>query len=89
MPKNELFIGSLSKDCRRQDLEETFSKYGKLTRCDIKYSTGNSKSKSPKSLFRTIKLERLLYGLINIFKAYSGTAYGFVGFEDERDAEVC
>ena len=59
MPHNELFLGGLSKDTRRQDLEDVFSKYGKITRCDIKYVNG-----------------------------YAGTAYGFIGFEDDRDAEV-
>jgi RNA recognition motif-containing protein len=59
MPHNELFLGGLSKDARRQDLEDVFSRYGKITRCDIKYVNG-----------------------------YAGTAYGFIGFEDERDAEV-
>jgi RNA recognition motif-containing protein len=59
MPHGELFLGGLSKDTRRQDLEEVFNKYGKLTRCDIKYVNG-----------------------------YAGTAYGFIAFEDDRDAEV-
>ena len=59
MPHNELFLGGLSKDTRRQDLEDVFSRYGKITRCDIKYVNG-----------------------------YAGTAYGFIGYEDERDAEV-
>lgn len=43
MPHNELFLGGLSKDIRRQDLEETFGKYGKITRCDIKYVNGRLK----------------------------------------------
>jgi hypothetical protein len=55
----ELFLGGLSKDTRRADLEDIFSKYGRMTRCDIKYVNG-----------------------------YAGTAYGFVGYEDDRDAEV-
>ena len=60
MPRgSELFLGGLSKETRRQDLEDVFAKYGRITRCDIKYVNG-----------------------------YAGTAYGFIGFEDERDAEV-
>ena len=60
MPRgSELFLGGLSKETRRQDLEDVFTKYGRITRCDIKYVNG-----------------------------YAGTAYGFIGFEDERDAEV-
>jgi len=61
MPRGatELFLGGLSKDTRRADLEEIFSKYGRITRCDIKYVNG-----------------------------YAGTAYGFIGYEDDRDAEV-
>ena len=60
MPRStELFLGGLSRDCRRADLEDIFSKYGRITRCDIKYVNG-----------------------------YAGTAYGFVGYDDDRDAEV-
>jgi RNA recognition motif-containing protein len=40
MPGAELFLGGLSKETRRQDLEDVFSKYGKLVRCDIKYVNG-------------------------------------------------
>ena len=40
MPHNELFLGGLNKETRRQDLEDVFSKYGRLTRCDIKYING-------------------------------------------------
>lgn len=59
MPRgNELLLGGLSKETRRQDLEDVFTKYGRITRCDIKYVNG-----------------------------YAGTAYGFIGFEDERDAD--
>lgn len=59
MPHKELFLGGLSKEVRRQDLEEVFAKYGRITRCDIKYVNGNS-----------------------------GTAYGFISYEDDRDAQV-
>ena len=44
MPSNELFLGGLNKDIRRQDLEDVFGKYGKIVRCDIKYV--NSKLKN-------------------------------------------
>lgn len=54
----ELFLGGLSKETRRADLEDIFAKYGRVTRCDIKYVNG-----------------------------YAGTAYGFIGYEDDRDAE--
>ena len=39
MPRDsiELFLGGLNKETRRSDIEEIFSKYGRLTRCDIKY----------------------------------------------------
>ena len=40
MPRNELFLGGLSKETRRKDLEDIFKRYGKLTRCDIKYVNG-------------------------------------------------
>lgn len=59
MPRSvELFLGGLSKETRRADLEDIFSKYGKITRCDIKYVNG-----------------------------YAGTAYGFIGYDNDRDAE--
>ena len=41
MPHNELFLGGLNKETRRQDLEDVFSKYGRLTRSDIKYINGS------------------------------------------------
>lgn len=31
-----LFVGRLPPDCRPQDLEEVFYKFGKITRCDVK-----------------------------------------------------
>lgn len=40
MPRTELFLGGLSKETRRKDLEDIFKRYGKLTRCDIKYVNG-------------------------------------------------
>ncbi len=43
MPNTELFLGGLSKDIRRKDLEDVFGKYGKLIRCDIKYMSGKLK----------------------------------------------
>jgi len=46
-----LFVGRISRDVRDRDLEDAFSKFGKLKRCDLKGS------------------------------------FGFVTFEDERDAE--
>jgi len=36
MPRRELFVGSLSKDVERRDMENVFEKYGRLLRCDIK-----------------------------------------------------
>ncbi len=59
MSSSELFLGGLGREVRRKDLEEVFSKYGKIVRCDIKYVNG-----------------------------FAGTAYGFIGFQDDRDAEV-
>jgi len=49
-----LFIGRVNKNTRVKDLEDVFSTYGILTRCDIKYGD---------------------------------MAFGFVDFEDRRDAE--
>lgn len=36
MPRTELFIGNLNKDCVQKDIEDVFEKYGKLVKCDIK-----------------------------------------------------
>lgn len=33
----QLFIGRLDKNVRSKELEDIFSRYGKLLRCDIKY----------------------------------------------------
>eukprot|EP00026_Physarum_polycephalum_P016082 Phypoly_transcript_16917.p1 GENE.Phypoly_transcript_16917~~Phypoly_transcript_16917.p1 ORF type:complete len:238 (+),score=19.82 Phypoly_transcript_16917:66-716(+) len=33
-----LFIGRIPSDCRPQDLEEHFEKFGRITRCDVKPS---------------------------------------------------
>jgi RNA recognition motif-containing protein len=40
MSGSELFLGGLSRDVRRKDLEEVFGKYGKIVRCEIKYVNG-------------------------------------------------
>ena len=36
MPKTELFVGNLDRDVSKRDLEDVFTKYGSLVRCDIK-----------------------------------------------------
>ncbi len=36
MPRTELYIGNLSKDVSKRDIEDVFDKYGRLLRCDIK-----------------------------------------------------
>jgi len=36
MPRNELFLGNLSRDVQRRDIEHIFDKYGRIERCDIK-----------------------------------------------------
>ena len=38
MPSKELFIGGLDKECTQSDLENTFEKHGKITRCSVKNS---------------------------------------------------
>uniref|UniRef100_UPI0039802735 RNA-binding protein n=1 Tax=Salmonella sp. s55004 TaxID=3159675 RepID=UPI0039802735 len=40
MATAQLFIGRLSKSSRHRDVEDMFSAYGHLTRCDLKYGTG-------------------------------------------------
>ena len=43
MPRTELFVGNLTEDIAREDVEDVFRKYGKLIKCDVKSKgTGNS-----------------------------------------------
>ncbi|XP_070538978.1 probable splicing factor, arginine/serine-rich 6 [Ptychodera flava] len=39
-PGAQLFVGRLSKQTRQRDLENIFTHYGRLSRCDIKYGSG-------------------------------------------------
>ena len=42
MPRTELFVGNLTEDIAREDVEDVFRKYGKLIKCDVKSKgTGN------------------------------------------------
>jgi len=36
MNRAQLFVGRLPKDVRRNDLEQIFGRYGRVTRCDIR-----------------------------------------------------
>ena len=36
MPRTELFVGNLAKDISKQEIEDSFEKYGKVIRCDVK-----------------------------------------------------
>lgn len=36
MPRTELYIGNLSRDVSKKDIESVFDKYGRLLRCDLK-----------------------------------------------------
>ena len=33
----KLFVGKLSRRTRQRDIEELFERYGRMTRCDVKY----------------------------------------------------
>jgi RNA recognition motif-containing protein len=48
MTKTELFVGNLDRDVQRKDIEDTFEKYGKILRCDIK-NRGNFKPTKKKN----------------------------------------
>jgi RNA recognition motif-containing protein len=80
----ELFLGSLNKQTRRHDLEDIFSKYGRITRCEIKNTNGNL---TILLLFVYLRQQQNLIEF-DFFEGYAGTAYGFIGFDDERDAKV-
>lgn len=56
-----LFVGRIPEHIRPRDLEDSFIKYGRISRCDIKRGG-------------------------KIYKLYS-KGYGFVEFDDVRDAE--
>ncbi len=36
MPRTELYVGNLSKDVCKKDIETVFDKYGRMLRCEIK-----------------------------------------------------
>ena len=86
MPNTELFLGGLSKDTRRQDLEDVFGRYGKLTRCDIKHPSGKYDHLSSVSLYTMDT--RLYYCCCWYIQGIGGSSFGFIAFEDDRDAEV-
>ena len=57
MPK-ELFVGNLSRDVQKRDIEDVFDRYGKLLRCDIK---------DKGTLFNKHKIRRFQYFIIYFF----------------------
>jgi len=38
----KLFVGKLSRRTRQRDIEELFERYGRMTRCDVKYAPDNA-----------------------------------------------
>lgn len=36
MPRTELFVGNLTRDVNRRDIENVFEKYGRLIKCNLK-----------------------------------------------------
>jgi RNA recognition motif-containing protein len=36
MGRKELFVGNLSRDVQKRDIEDVFDRYGRLIRCDVK-----------------------------------------------------
>ena len=80
MPSRELFIGGLDRHCTQTDLENTFEKHGKITRCSVKNS---GKHSNDLELF--FKVAKQTYCL---FHLASGAVFAFIEFEDENSAEV-
>ena len=66
-----LFVGRLAEDTAPRDLEDLFASFGKIIRCDVKRPRGSSSHCD-----RT-----------NNIVAPGQQPYGFVEFEDRRDAE--
>jgi len=50
MPRNELFVGNLSRDVGQRDLEKLFDNYGKVVRCSLK-------DKGPGAVYAFIEFE--------------------------------
>ena len=50
MPKSELFIGNLVAEVTRKDVEDTFEKYGRIIKCEVK-------NKGPGSSFCFVEYE--------------------------------
>lgn len=60
MPRNELFLGNLSRDVQRRDIEHIFDKYGRIERCDIK-SRGSYFNSFQHRLFKSVQLIYLIF----------------------------
>ncbi|GAN01139.1 alteRNAtive splicing factor SRp20/9G8 [Mucor ambiguus] len=68
-----LFVGRIPREMNNRDLEDAFSKYGKITRLDVK--KGNVFSPS-----NTAGIVCILTGMVHV-------GFGFVEYDDKRDAE--
>ena len=42
MPRKELYIGGLDRNCNQSDLENVFDKYGRIARCSVKNSANGA-----------------------------------------------
>jgi len=42
MPRAELFVGNLTRDITRKDMEDVFDKYGKMLKCEVKNKDNGS-----------------------------------------------
>ncbi|XP_006825754.1 uncharacterized protein LOC100376908 isoform X2 [Saccoglossus kowalevskii] len=85
----QLFIGRLSKQTRQRDLEDIFTAYGRLSRCDVKYGTGMAYAfvdyEDRRDAEDAIKYEngREVCGQSIVVEWARGPRRGFVQAEDE------
>jgi RNA recognition motif-containing protein len=72
MPRAELFVGNLSRDTTRRDIEEVFDKYGRLLGCELK-----NKGMGSSFCFVEFEDEREAEVIIRIFCCYCLKCFSF------------
>ena len=98
MAATQLFVGRLPRNTRSRDMEDIFYRYGKMTRCDIKQGDTNSVGvyltivtfhcSCPGLKMGKLQLLFFFFWPPRIFVHVCYIAYGFIEYEDKRDAEV-
>ncbi|KAF1791939.1 Nucleotide-binding alpha-beta plait domain [Phytophthora cactorum] len=79
-PGNNLYVANLATRVGQQDLQELFSKFGRVDKCEVIVDPVTKESRW--GLTVTFDTERRMLMLL-----LNGRGFGFVTFEDVRDAE--